>query len=70
MAYSEAQKRATAKYNAKAYERIELRVNKGKKELISKAAKANGESVNALINRVIDQEIERLGIEPLPDGKK
>lgn len=69
MAYSEAQKRATAKYNAKAYERIELRVNKGKKELISRVAEANGESVNALINRVIDQELERLGVEPLPDKK-
>lgn len=66
---TEAQKRATAKYNAKAYERIELRVIKGRKEIISKVAEANNESTNALINRAIDRELERLGAEPLPDKK-
>ena len=60
---TEAQKRATAKYNAKAYERIELRVTKGRKEVISKVAEANNESTNALINRAIDRELERLGVE-------
>lgn len=60
---TEAQKRATAKYNAKAYERIELRVIKGRKEIISKVAEANGESVNGLINRAIERELERLGVE-------
>ena len=60
---TEAQKRATAKYNAKAYERIELRVIKGRKEVISKVAEANNESTNALINRAIDRELERLGVE-------
>ena len=30
MAITEAQKRASAKYNAKAYDRIELKVKKGK----------------------------------------
>lgn len=64
---TEAQKRATAKYNAKAYERIELRVIKGRKEIISRVAEANGESVNALINRAIDRELERLAADPLPD---
>lgn len=61
---TEAQKRATAKYNAKAYERIELRVIKGRKEIISKVAEANNESTNALINRAIDRELERLGVNP------
>ena len=32
MAISEARKRANAKYNLKAYDRIELKVAKGKKE--------------------------------------
>ena len=48
---------------AKAYDRINLTVPKGKKEVIQEAAKQNGESVNALINRLIDAELERLGIE-------
>lgn len=48
---------------AKAYDRINLTVPKGKKEVIQAAAKQNGESVNALINRLIDAELERLGIE-------
>ena len=34
MAISEARKRANAKYNLKAYDRIELKVAKGKKEEI------------------------------------
>lgn len=57
---TEAQKRATAKYNAKAYDRIELRVPKGKKEEIKMTAEEHGETVNTLINRAIDRELERL----------
>ena len=50
-------------YIARTYDRINLTVPKGKKEVIQVAAKQNGESVNALINRLIDAELERLGIE-------
>lgn len=32
MAYSNAQKEATARYNKKAYDRIEIKVKKGRKE--------------------------------------
>ena len=56
---SEAQKKAVAKYNAANYERIELRVDKGRKEVIRAHAEAQGESLNAFINRAIDEAMER-----------
>lgn len=43
-----------------AYDRINLTVPKGKKEIIQTAAQASGESVNAFINRLIDVELSRL----------
>lgn len=58
MAMSEAKKRANEKWNNKnlkeRYDRIQVVVPKGKKEIIQSAAKASGESVNAFINRAID----------------
>lgn len=53
MPISEARKRANAKYNQKAYDRIELKVTKGKKEKIRAYAETQGESINAFINRAI-----------------
>ncbi len=47
------------RYNAKTYDPITLRVNKGKKEIIQAFAESKGESVNAFINRVIFEAIER-----------
>lgn len=47
-------------YNKQAYDRINLTVPKGKKESIQTAAQANGESVNAFINRLIDTELDRI----------
>lgn len=61
MAISAAKHRANEKYNAKAYDEIKVRVSKGKKEVIQSAAKANDESVNTFINRLIDTELERSG---------
>lgn len=57
MAISEAQRRAVAKYNAANYDRIELRVEKGRKEQIQAAAEARGESVNGFINRLISEAL-------------
>ena len=51
---------AKNKWNAKAYDRINLTIPKGEKEKIQAAAKQNGESVNALINRVVFAEVERI----------
>lgn len=47
------------KYNAKVYDRINLTVPKGKKEIIQAHAEANNESVNGFINRAVDEAIER-----------
>lgn len=47
------------KYNAKAYDRINLTVPKGKKEIIQAHAETTGESVNGFINRAVDEAIER-----------
>lgn len=58
MAVSEAQRRAVAKYNAANYDRIELRVEKGRKEQIQAAAEARGESVNGFINRLISDALD------------
>lgn len=48
-------------YNEKAYDRISVTVPKGQKAMIEAAAKRNGESVNGMINRLLQQEIEKPG---------
>ena len=58
MTVSESQLRATAKYNLENYDRIELRLPKGKKDIVKKHAKKQGESLNAFVNRAIDTVIE------------
>lgn len=55
MAYSEAQKEATARYNKKAYDRIDLIVPKGKRKLIKEFAESQGKSTNRFINDAIDR---------------
>ena len=57
MKISDAQRKAVAKYNAAKYERIEVRVPKGQKEIIAAFAQQNGESVNSFINRLINEAI-------------
>lgn len=59
MAYTEAQKKATAKYHAKAYDEIKLRVKKGEKEQISDHAQSKGLSVNSYIVGLIKKDIEQ-----------
>lgn len=59
MAISDAQKKAVAKYNAANYDRIELRVDKGKKEAIKEHADSTGETLNGFINRAIKETVER-----------
>lgn len=53
MAISEAQKRAVAKYNAANYDRIEVKVPKGRKATVEAHAKAKGESINGLVNALL-----------------
>lgn len=59
VAVSKAQQRATANYVKKTYDRIEVKVMKGEKETIKAHAEAQGESLNAFINRAITQTMER-----------
>lgn len=47
------------RYNAKAYDEIKVRVPKGRKDFIQAHAESQGESVNAFINRAIDNQMER-----------
>ena len=53
MAVSKAQQKATAKYVKNNYDRIEIKVSKGKKNVIETAAKEQNESVNAYIKKAI-----------------
>ena len=46
-------------FNAKKYDRINLMVDKGKKEKIREHAEKRGEKVNSFINRAIDETMER-----------
>lgn len=56
---SSAQKRATAKYEQKKYDKILLRVDKGEKNIIKDYAKKQGESVNSYIKKAIFERIKR-----------
>lgn len=47
------------RYNAKVYDRINLTTPKGKKEILQAHAESRGESVNAFINRAIDEAMQR-----------
>lgn len=58
---SEAQKRAVAKYSAKVYDNISIRVYKGEREKISKFAAEHGESLNGFIKRAIKEAMEKGG---------
>lgn len=59
MANSEALKRAIKKYDKEKIDRIAMRVPKGKRELIQAHAQERGESVNAFLNRAVNEAIER-----------
>ena len=59
MAASEAQRRASDKWLKEKVEGITFRVPKGKKAAIQQHAARRGESVNAFINRAVDETILR-----------
>ena len=54
-----ARTKANNKWNAKAYDRINLTVQKGQKDAIKAHAESHGESVNGFINRAIAEATER-----------
>lgn len=55
MGYTEAQKEATARYNKRAYDRIDIIVPKGKRAIIKDYAQKQGKSTNRFINDAIDK---------------
>ena len=58
MALSDARKRANAKYNAKAYDRIQLVVRKGKKQTIQNIAEEQGISLNSYTKQALQAKIK------------
>ena len=58
MAISKAQQMAVKKYNDANYDRIEVKVPKGKKIELVELAKSRGESLNALASRLLLAELE------------
>lgn len=53
------QTKASAKYNAKAYEEIKLRVKTGQKEVIKAYAEAKELSLNGYINKLIEEDMKQ-----------
>ena len=49
----------TAKYNKEHYDRLEMKVPKGKKEKIVAYAKKHDGSLNKFLNRLVDEAMER-----------
>lgn len=58
---SRARIEANNRYNVKAYDRINVAVPKGRKDIIKAHAEKNGESVNGFVNRAINETIQRDG---------
>ena len=56
---SKAQQKAVNKYMKSNYDRVTLVMPKGKKDIIQAHAAQQGESVNAYINRAIDEAMQR-----------
>lgn len=54
---------ANNKYNVSAYDRLAVNVKKGQRDIIKEYAENNGETVNALINRLLALEIS--GFQPI-----
>jgi predicted HicB family RNase H-like nuclease len=59
MTMSKAHIKASRKYNEKAYDRIELKVPKGKKAKLQIHAGKRDESLNGFVNRAIEETVER-----------
>ena len=57
MRYSDAQKEATARYNKKASDRINVIVKKGQRQIIKDFAASQGKSLNRFICDAIDHQM-------------
>ena len=59
MKYSDAQKEATARYNKKAYDRINIIVKKGQRQIIKDFAASQGKSLNRFILDAVEAEMNK-----------
>ena len=59
MPTTKAQQRAVDKYVKRNYDRIEIKVPKGQKDIVQAHAAARGESVNGFIGRAINEQMSR-----------
>ena len=55
--YYDSQKEATARYNKKAYDRINVIVKKGQREIIKNFAASQGKSLNRFILAAVEKEM-------------
>ena len=60
MKYSDAQKEATARYNKKTYERIDVVVHKGQRQMLKDYAAKQGKSLNRFILDAVEKEIQSM----------
>lgn len=58
MKVSKAQLKATKKYQQKNYDSIHFRMPKGKREELQIYATKNGETVNGLLLRLVEEELK------------
>ena len=56
--YSDAQKEATARYNKKTYDRIDVVVPKGQRQIIKDFAASQGKSLNRFICDAIEHQMK------------
>lgn len=59
MAVSKAQQKAVAKYVREKYDLYQVKMPKGRKDIIKAHAESRGQSVNGFIIAAIDEKIER-----------
>ena len=59
MKYSDAQKEATARYNKKTYDRINVIVKKGQRQVIKDYAANQGKSLNKFICDAIEAHMHK-----------
>ena len=57
--YYDSQKEATARYNKKAYDRINIIVKKGQRQIIKDFAASQGKSLNRFILDAVEAEMNK-----------
>lgn len=63
MAVSKAQIKATTKYESANYDKVLVRLPKGKRAEVQEHAKRSGQSLNSFIVSAVDEKIEKSEVE-------